>query len=86
MLGNGDRALFESRVRLEHRHRRRDEHRNALLARNPGVNDVRPLLHHVPALNFVLGLVVDATRLAAVLVRKALLDPVAVETEFIEQR
>ena len=84
--GNGDRALFESRVRLKQRHRRRDEHRDALLARDPGVDDIRPLLHHMAALHFVLRLVVDAARRTAVLVRKALLDPVAVETQLIEQR
>ena len=29
---------------------------------DPGVDDVRPLLHHVATLHFVLGLVVDAAR------------------------
>ena len=36
------------------------ERRHVLSARDPGVNDVRPFLHHMPALNFVFGLVVDA--------------------------
>ncbi len=58
--GNGDRARFESRVGLKQRHRRRDEYRNALLARDPGVDDVRPLLHHMAALHLVLRLVVDS--------------------------
>lgn len=58
--GNGDHALFESRVGLKQRHRRRNEHRYALLARDPGVYDVRPLLHHMAALSLVLRLVVDA--------------------------
>ena len=53
---------------------------------DPGVDDVRPFLHHVPTLHLVFGLVVDAARRAAVLVRKALLDPVAVEAEFVQQR
>jgi hypothetical protein len=60
MSGNGDRARFDRRVRFKQRHRRRDEYRNALLARDPCVDDVRPLLHHMAALNFVLRLVVDS--------------------------
>ena len=60
MLGNGDRARFESRVRLKQRHRRRDEYRDALLARDPGVDDIRPLLHHMATLHLVLCLVVDS--------------------------
>ena len=59
-LRNGDRARFESRVGLKQRHRRGDEYRDALLARDPGVDDIRPLLHHMAALNFVLCLVVDS--------------------------
>lgn len=38
--GNGDRALFESRVGFKQRHRRRDEYRNALLPCNPGVDNI----------------------------------------------
>jgi hypothetical protein len=60
MSGNGDHARFDRRVRFKQRHRRRDEYRNALLARDPCVDDVRPLLHHMAALNFVLRLVVDS--------------------------
>ena len=60
MSGNGDRARFDRRVRLKQRHRRRDEYRNALLARDPGVDDVRPLLHHMAALHFIFRLVVNA--------------------------
>ena len=60
MSGNGDHARFERWVRFKQRHRRRDEHRDALLARDPGVDDVRPLLHHMAALHLVLRLVVDA--------------------------
>ena len=60
MSGNGDRARFESRVGFKQRHRKRDEHRDALLASNPGVDDVRPLLHHMAALHLVLSLVVDS--------------------------
>ena len=58
--GNGGRARFESRVGLKQRHRRRDEHRDVLLSSDPGIDDVRPLLHHVAALNFVFRFVVDA--------------------------
>ena len=36
---------------------------------HPGVDDIRPLLHHMPPLRFVLRLVVDAARRSAVLVR-----------------
>ena len=86
MSGSGDRARFDRRVRFKQRHRRRDEYRDALLARDPGVDDVRPLLHHMAALHFVFCLVVNAARGTAVLMRKALLDPVAVEAEFVEQR
>jgi hypothetical protein len=59
--GNADRARLESRIGIEQRHRRRDEHRDALLARDPSVDDIRPLLHHMATLNFILSLVVDAT-------------------------
>lgn len=58
--GYGDRARFESRVWFKQRHRRRDEYRDALFPSDPGVDDVRPLLHHVATLNFVLRLVIDA--------------------------
>lgn len=58
--GNGDRARFESRVGFKQRHRRRDEHGDALLRRDPGIDDIRPLLHHVATLSFVFCLVVDA--------------------------
>ena len=58
--GSDDRALFESRVGFKQRHRRRDEYRGTLLPSDPGVDDVRPLLHHMAALNFVFCLVVDA--------------------------
>lgn len=57
--GSSGRALSESRVGLKQLHRRRDEHRDALLPCDPRVDDVRPLLHHVPALHLVLSLVVD---------------------------
>ena len=60
MSGNGAHALFESWVRLKQRHRRRDEHWHALLASNPSVDDVRPLLHHMAALHLVLRFVVDS--------------------------
>ena len=46
----------------------------------------RPILHHVTALMFVLSLVVDAARGAAVLVGEPLLYPIAIEAELIQQR
>ncbi len=58
--GSGDRALFESRVGFKQRHRRRDEYRDAFLARDPGVDDIRPFLHHMATLHLVLCLVVDS--------------------------
>src|SRR6185437_6274802 len=60
MSGSGGRALSESRVGFKQQHRRRDKHWDAPRARDPGVDDVRPLLHHMAALNFVLRLVVDS--------------------------
>jgi hypothetical protein len=60
MSGSGGRARFESRVWLKQRHRRRDEYRHALLAFGPGVDDIRPFLHHVATLHLVLRLVVNA--------------------------
>jgi putative transposase len=59
MLGNGGGALFESWVWLKQRHRGRNKHRDTLLASAPGIDDIRPLLHHMAALNFVLCFVVD---------------------------
>src|SRR5690606_22194476 len=79
-------ARSECGFRREKRHRRRDENRHVYLARHPRIDDVRPLLQHMPALHLVLGLVVDAAGGAAILVRQALFDPVAVEAELVEQR
>ena len=59
----------KSGIECQKRHRRRDKDWDVLLARNPGVDDVRPLLHHMATLHFVFGFVVDAARRAAVLVR-----------------
>jgi len=53
----------------QQRHRRWDENRDMLSTSHPGVNDVRPLLHHVAPLQLVLGLVVDAAGRSPVLVR-----------------
>jgi hypothetical protein len=86
MSGNGARARFDRRVQFKQRHPSWDEHRHALFASNPGIDDVRPFLHHVTALHFIFCLVVDAVRGTGVLMRKALLDPVAVEAEFVKQR
>ena len=43
-------ARSESGIRREERHRRRGENRRVFLARHPGIDTVRPLLQHVPAL------------------------------------
>jgi len=53
---------------------------------DPGIYHIRPLLQHVAPLLGVLGLVVDRTRGTAVLMSEALLDPVAIETDLVEQR
>ena len=62
-------APSKRRVRNQHRHRRRNENREMFSSRHPGVDDIRPLLHHVPPLRFVFRLVVDAARRPAVLMR-----------------
>jgi DNA polymerase (family 10) len=67
------------------RHRRRDERRHVLSAIDPGIQDFRPFLHHMPSLHFIFGFVVNTTRGTPVLVRQALFDPVAVEAEFVQQ-
>ena len=54
--------------RAHDRHRRRNSHRGILLPRYPSVDNVRPLLQHVPTLHVVLRLVVDAPRRTAILV------------------
>jgi len=41
-------------------HRGRQKRRNMFPTLNPGINDVSPFLHHVPTLNLILCLVVDA--------------------------
>ena len=56
------------------------------LARCPGINHVGPLLQHVTPLLGVLRFVVYAPRRAAVFVRLALLDPIAVESQLVEDR
>jgi hypothetical protein len=53
---------------------------------HPGIDHVGPLLQHVAPLLGVLGLVVDRARGTAVFMRQALLDPVAVEADLVEQR
>lgn len=52
---------------------------------HPSVDSVGPFLEHVTALQFILGLVVDASGGFSLLVGQAFLDPVAIETEFVEQ-
>src|SRR5579885_111398 len=79
-------ARSESGIRREERHRRWNENRHVFLACHPRIDDVRPFLQHMPALHLVLGLVVDAARGTALLMREALFDPVAVEAELVEQR
>ena len=56
-----------------------------LAALDPGVDKVRPLLHHVATLMFVLGFIVDPSRGPPIFVGKALLDPIAVETQLIQK-
>ena len=55
-------APSKRRVRNQHRDRRRNENREMFSSRHPGVDDIRPLLHHVPPLRFVFRLVVDTAR------------------------
>ena len=83
---NAEPGPSKCRVRNQQRHRRRDENRDMLSTSHPGVNDVRPLLHHVAPLRFVLGLVIDAAGRSPVLVRQTLLDPVAVEAHLVQER
>lgn len=59
--GNGARGRSKSRVERDDRHLRRNEHWDVLASLNPGINHVRPLLQHVPALNLVFSLIVNAT-------------------------
>ncbi len=86
MCASGKTASSKRRIEGEQRHRWRDQRRDMLAAVDPGVDDVSPLLHHMPALMLVLRLVVDAARRPAVLMRQALLDPITVEAEFVQQR
>src|SRR5208337_1016016 len=85
-LGNGGGARFECRVWFKQRHRRRDEDRHAFLAGGASVDDIRPFLHHVATLHLVLCLVVDPTRRSSVLVSQAFFNPIAVESELVQQR
>lgn len=56
-----------------------------LPAGHPGVDHVRQLLQHVHPAVGVLGDIVDTARRATIDVRQALLDPVAIEPDLIEQ-
>lgn len=51
-----------------------------------GIDHVGPLLQHMAPLLHVSSLVADRARGTDVLVRQALLDPVAVEADFVQQR
>src|SRR5688572_17761360 len=50
----------------------------------PSINHVGPLLQHVTALLRIFSLVVDTTRRAAVFMGQALLNPIAVKAELVE--
>jgi prophage regulatory protein len=50
------------RTRLRDRHRGRSKNGYVLLPSNPSIDDVRPLLHHVPTLQLILRLVIDPSR------------------------
>src|SRR5690606_4651854 len=83
---SGSSGRSKGRVGLKHRHGRGEKGDRPLATFHPCVNDGRPFLEHMAALNLVRCLVVDAARRSPVLVGEAFLDPVAVETEFIQQR
>ena len=76
-----------SNIRLgrDQLHGRRIERRGVFLTRDPGIHKIGPFLHHVPALMLIFGLVVDAARGPHIFLRKTLLDPVAVETQLVQQ-
>jgi prophage regulatory protein len=74
------------RIELNDRHRRRNENWHISLTSNPGVDDVRPFLQHMPTLWLVFRLVIDAARRATVFMSQTFLDPVTIEPKFVEQR
>jgi hypothetical protein len=76
-------ARSKGGITLHQGHSLRQKRGGMLPAVDPGVNSIRPLLHHIPALHFILGLVIDAARRTPVLVRQALFDPVAIEAQLI---
>src|SRR5262245_50060523 len=86
MCGSGRPGRSSSNLWRQQLHRWRVKERRTFRARSPGIEHVSPLLQHVAALLLVFGLVIDAARTASLFVGKALLDPVAVEAEFIQER
>jgi hypothetical protein len=62
MSGSGGHDRLDRRIWRKKSHRRRDKHGHSLSARYPRIDDIRPLLHHMAPLNFVLSLFIDATR------------------------
>src|SRR5574340_650739 len=83
-----DHAVLPSQGRAEdgNHHVLRKQLRHMGAPVDPGIHHIRPLLQHVAPLLGVLGFVVDRTRRTAVLVGEALLDPVAIEADLVEQR
>jgi len=79
------RGPSNTRLQLKRLHRSREQRRTILLAQNPGIQHIGPLLHHMAALMLVFRLVIDATRGPSVFMRQALLDPVAIEAQLIQQ-
>ncbi len=67
-------------------HCRRIEYRRVISTVFPSVHHVRPLLQHVTSLMLVLGLVVNTARAASVFMRQALLDPITIEADLVQQR
>src|SRR5690348_10122373 len=82
---NGCFRSLDSGFRCNQLHRRWIERRLMRSTVHPCVDYIGPFLEHVTALLLILRLVVDATRGFSLLVSQALLDPVAVETQFVEQ-
>ncbi|MGU5642712.1 hypothetical protein ACV1DC_22435 [Aeromonas caviae] len=72
-------ARSKGGIQFHQGHSLRQKRGGILPAIDPGVNGIRPLLHHMPTLHLILGLVIDAARRTPVLVRQALFDPVAVK-------
>lgn len=57
------------RLELKKLHRSREQSQDVLPPQDPGVHQIGPLLHHMPALMLVLRLIVDTPRGPSVFVR-----------------